>query len=51
MVELMLTYCLKFGELGLGFYLVHKMFSKKTKNFHFSADQSRIEIDSSFYEE
>ena len=51
MVELMLAYGLKFGELGLGFYLVHKIFSKKTKDFHISADQSGIEVDSSFYEE
>lgn len=51
MVELVLTFVLKFIELGLGYYLVHSIFSKKTKDFHLSANQCGIEVGSSFYKE
>lgn len=51
MVELVLTFILKAIELGLGYYLVHSIFSKKTKDFHLSANQCGIEVDSSFYKE
>lgn len=50
MVELILTYILKFVMLGLGYYLVHNIFSKNTKDFHCSVDQNGLRIDSSFYE-
>ena len=49
MVELVLTFVLKLVGLGLGYYLVHSVFSKKTKDFHLSANQCGIEVDSSFY--
>ena len=51
MVELVLTFILKLVGLGLGYYLVHSIFSKKTKDFHLSANQCGIEVDSSFYKE
>ena len=51
MVELVLTFVLKLVGLGLGYYLVHSVFSKKTKDFHLSANQCGIEVDSSFYKE
>lgn len=51
MVELVLTFVLKLVGLGLGYYLVHSIFSKKTKDFHLSANQCGIEVDSSFYKE
>lgn len=51
MAELILTFILKFILLGLGYYLVHSVFSKKPKDFHFSADQDRIEVGGSFYKE
>lgn len=51
MVELILNYIMKFVLFGLGYYLVHSIFSKKTKNFRLSVDQNGLEIESSFYEE
>ena len=51
MVELILTFVLKLVGLGLSYYLVHSIFSKKTKDFHLSANQCGIEVDSSFYKE
>lgn len=49
MVELILGYAFKFGVLGFGFHLVNKVFSKKTKEIHFSIDQNGVEFDSSFF--
>lgn len=37
--------------LGLAFYIVHNIFSKNTKDFHFSVDQNGMKIDSTFYED
>lgn len=51
MVELVLDFILKLVELGLGFYLIHKIFSKKNKDIHFSADQNGVKVDGSFYKE
>ena len=51
MVELVLTFILKLVGLGLGYYLVHSVLSKKTKDFHLSENQCGIEVDSSFYKE
>lgn len=51
MVELILEFILKFAILGLGYYLVHNIFSKNTKDFHCSVGQNGLNIDSSFYEE
>ena len=51
MVELILNYIMKFVLFGLGYFLVHSIFSKKTKNFRLSVDQNGLEIESSFYEE
>ena len=51
MVELLLTYLVKFVELGIAYYLIHSLFSKKTKKVHLSIDQNGIEVDSTFYED
>ena len=51
MVELILDFILKLVGLGLCFYVVNKVFSKKTKNFHLSVDHDGVDIDSTFYEE
>lgn len=51
MVELILNFILKFVVIGLGYYLVHSMFSKRMKNFHLSVDQNGIRIESSFYKD
>ena len=50
MVELILNFILNFGVLGLGYYLVHSIFSKNTKDFNCSVDQNGFEINSIFYE-
>lgn len=49
--ELVLTFIVKIAGLALCYYLVHNIFSKRTKSFHLSASQSGIEVDSTFYEE
>ena len=51
MVELILTFILKIVVLGLVYYLVHNIFSKKTKDFHVYIDQNGLRIDSSYYDE
>ena len=51
MAELVLTFIVKIAGLALCYYLVHNIFSKRTKSFHLSASQSGIEVDSTFYEE
>ena len=51
MVELVLSYALKFVGLGVICYLVHNIFSKNTKDFDCSIDQNGIKIRSTFYEE
>ena len=51
MVELILNFILKIVVLGLGYYLVHSIFSKNTKDFHCSIDQNGFKVDSTFYEE
>jgi hypothetical protein len=51
MVELILNYIMKFVLFGLVHYLVHSIFSKKTKNFRLSVDWNGLKIESSFYEE
>lgn len=51
MAELVLTFIVKIAGLTLCYYLVHNIFSKRTKSFHLSASQSGIEVDSTFYEE
>ena len=50
-MEIIFDFILKLVVLGLGYYLVHNIFSKNTKEFHCSADQSGLKIDSAFYEE
>lgn len=49
-METILDFILNFGVLGLGYYLVHNIFSKNTKDFHCNVDQNGIEINSTFYE-
>lgn len=51
MVELILTFVLKLVGLGLGYYMVHRAFSKKTKDFHLSVNQYGIEVNGSFFKE
>lgn len=51
MGELILDFILKLVLLGLGYYLVHSIFPKKTKGFHCSVDQNGLNFDSSFYKE
>ncbi len=51
MVELILNFSLKLVELGLCYYLVHSVFSKKTKDVHCSVGQNGLNFDSSFYKE
>ena len=50
-MEIVLNFVLKLVVLGLGFYLVHSIFSKNTKEFHCSVDQNGFKFDSTFYEE
>lgn len=51
MLELILEFILNLVVLGLGYYLVHSIFSKNTKDFHCSVDQNRLNFDSLFYKE
>lgn len=51
MVELVLSYALKFVGLGVVCYLVHNIFSKNTKDFDCSIDQNGIKIRNTFYKE
>ena len=51
MVELILNFVLKLVVLGLGFYVVNKVCSKKTEKFHMTINHNGFEVDSSFYEE
>lgn len=50
-MEIVLDFILKLAVIGLGYYLVHNVFDKSTKEFHCSVDQNGVEIDSTFYEE
>lgn len=50
MLELILEFILNLVVLGLGYYLVHSIFSKNTKDFHCSVDQNGLEVNSTFYE-
>lgn len=50
MVETLLNFVLKIVMLGLGYYLVHSIFSENTKDFHCSVDQNGLKVDSTFYE-
>jgi hypothetical protein len=51
MEEQLLEFIVKLVEIGLGYYLVHNVFSKRTKDFHASVDQNGVKVDSSFYKE
>ncbi len=51
MVETILDFVLKLVVLGLVFYVVNRVFSKKTKNFHMTINHNGLEVDSSFYKE
>lgn len=51
MVETILDVILKLVVLGLGFYVVNRIFSKKTKKFHMTINHDGLEVDSAFYKE
>ena len=51
MVELVLNFILKLVGLGLGYYVVYNISSKKAKDFHMTVNHNGLEIDSTFYEE
>lgn len=48
-MEIALNFILKLGLLGLGYYLVHSVFAKNTKEVHFSVDQNGIKFFSKFF--
>lgn len=48
-MEIILTFILKLVMLGLGYYLVHNVFAKNTKEFHCSVDQNGFKFYSTFY--
>lgn len=49
-MEIIFDFILKLVLLGLGYYLVNRIYSKNTKEFHLSVDQTGMKIDSEFYE-
>ena len=51
MLELVLCFILRLVLLGLGYYLVYKIHSKKTKSFHMTVNQNGLEVKSSYYED
>lgn len=46
-----LEFILDLVKFGFGFYLVHNIFSKNTKEFHCTVDENGFELGSEFYED